>query len=165
MSADVNEVSTATEATKHPARRAHRRLAGLAFAALAVTGVAAACTPEVAEAGDRLNNDRSAYGRARLDFNLSLYFKAQGWADKIAADGRLSHSVLTDNNPNGGCWRKLGENVGYAGSLAGVQSAFMASTAHRNNILDPAYNTMGVGVTMTADGRYYVVQEFMQYSC
>lgn len=148
-----------------PHRRRTRRLAAIAVSAVAVIGLAASCTPEVAEAQDRLNADRTAYGRAPLDFNLSLYFKAQGWSDKLAKDGALSHSSLTDGNPYAGCWRKLGENVGYASTIAGVQQAFMNSAGHKANIIDPAFNTMGVGVTQAADGRYFVVQEFMQYSC
>lgn len=146
-------------------RRRRHRLVGIALSALAVAGVAASCTPEVAEAQDRLNADRAAHGRAPLAFNLSLYFKAQAWSETLANEGRLRHSVLTDGNPNGGCYLKLGENVGFASSIAGVQAAFMGSSGHRANILDPGYNTMGVGVTKAADGRYFVVQEFMQYSC
>lgn len=160
LAADTSAVSIAGTVS---GRR--RRLVGLALGALAVAGVAASCTPEVTEAQDRLNADRIANGRAPLAFNLSLYLKAQAWSETLASEGRLRHSVLTDNNPNTGCYRKLGENVGFAGTIAGVQAAFMNSPGHRANILDPAYNTMGVGVTRAADGRYFVVQEFMQYSC
>jgi hypothetical protein len=40
-------------------------------------------------------------------------------------------------------------------------NAFVASPAHYKNIVDPAYNYVGVGVTIGADGRMFVTQDFM----
>jgi uncharacterized protein YkwD len=36
----------------------------------------------------------------------------------------------------------------------------MSSPGHRANILDPAFNNIGVGVTIDGTGRRWVVQEF-----
>ena len=38
----------------------------------------------------------------------------------------------------------------------------MNSSGHRANILDRGFNRIGLGVTRDGDGRYWVVQEFMQ---
>jgi uncharacterized protein YkwD len=120
-----------------------------------------ACTPEQWQCFDMINNSRVANGRAPVDFNVDLWFKGQGWADQLAHDGYLHHSYLPsglENLP----WRKLGENIGVGGSLPAVHNAFMGSSGHRANILDPQFNFTAVGVTRDIFGRYWVVQEFMR---
>src|SRR5690606_16405439 len=109
---------------------------------------------------DLVNNTRIANGRAPLNINLELYFKAQGWADKMAAEQRLSHSYLPGGISQP--WRKLGENVGSVSSMPGIHNAFMASSAHRSNILGPAFNQLGVGVPRDQFGRYWVSEVCMQ---
>src|SRR5690606_38745741 len=56
--------------------------------------------------------------------------------------------------------RRLGENVGRNGSIDGIHRAFMSSTGHRRNILNPDYDAVGVGV-MWKSGSTYVVEGFM----
>jgi uncharacterized protein YkwD len=111
------------------------------------------------EAYVALNNDRAAHGLAPVFPHGELIAKAQAWADKLAQDNGLSHSTLTSGIP--GCWRALGENVGYGSSVGGVQDAFMASSTHRANILNGAYGYAGTGVAYRGD-RVFVVQVFMQ---
>jgi uncharacterized protein YkwD len=36
----------------------------------------------------------------------------------------------------------------------------MASTAHRDNVLAPVFNTTGVGIALSADGTWYYTQLF-----
>jgi uncharacterized protein YkwD len=55
----------------------------------------------------------------------------------------------------------LGENVGVGSSAAQLESMFEASSAHRDNLLNWAYNQVGVGVTRGGDGRLYVTQFFV----
>jgi uncharacterized protein YkwD len=133
--------------------------------AAAVTAVLAlaisACSAETYAAMDMINGSRWWAGRAPVELQIDLWFKAQGWADRLAADGYLHHSYLPDGL-GGVPWRKLGENVAVAYSLQGAHDAFMASTGHRNNILDPAFTHAAVGVTVDGWGRYWVVQEFMR---
>jgi hypothetical protein len=40
-------------------------------------------------------------------------------------------------------------------------NAFVNSPAHYKNIVDPAYNYIGLGVSYGNDGRMYVTQDFM----
>ncbi|MCD9623774.1 CAP domain-containing protein [Rhabdothermincola salaria] len=142
-------------------RRPSRRRAG-AFAALALAAVMlfAACTPEANRTADLINQERAQRGIPALQFNTMLYLKAQGWADHLSRQGHLSHSNLTNDNWST-TWRKLGENVGVAGSIEGAHQAFMNSKGHRDNILDRGFNKVGTGVTRGADGRVWVVHEFM----
>jgi uncharacterized protein YkwD len=106
-----------------------------------------------------LNNDRAAHGLAPVIPHGELIAKAQAWADKMASENRLSHSSLSSGVP--GCWRSLGENVGYGSSVGSVQDALMNSPTHRANILNGAYGFAGTGVAQRGD-RVFVVQVFMQ---
>jgi uncharacterized protein YkwD len=88
-----------------------------------------------------------------------LQAKAQAWADRLANENALYHSHLADGI--GGCWRELGENVGYGGSIADIQGAYMSSAGHRANILNARFNYAAVGVAHRGD-RVFTVQVFMQ---
>lgn len=153
----TTETRTPTLTGRRPARRRAAFLVALAAVVVMALG---ACTPESNRATDLLNQSRNNAGLGSLPMNIDLYLKAQGWSEQIANAQRLYHSNLADGN--GYNWARLGENVGYGYSLEQVQGAFMASTAHRANILDGSYNRVGVGVTRDGGGRYWVVQEFMQ---
>lgn len=149
----------ATTSTRY-ARRRRIRTAVVAVGAALFFGLGAACTPDANHASNLVNQTRAANGVPALQFNTMLYLKAQGWADHMARQGQLSHSRLTDHNWSS-TWTKLGENVGMAYSIEGVHNSFMNSPAHRANIVDRNYNRIGTGVHVSADGRVWVVQEFM----
>jgi len=137
------------------------RLAGTAAVLLASLLLLSACfgTAGQQEAFVAMNNDRAAHGLAPVIPHGELIAKAQAWADKLSREGRLSHSSLSSGVP--GCWRSLGENVGYGSSVGGVQDAFMNSSGHRGNVLNGAFGFAGTGVAYNGD-RVYVVQVFMQ---
>ena len=48
-------------------------------------------------------------------------------------------------------WTRIGENVGYGGRPGSIQDAFMASSAHRRNVLGQ-FNRVGVGVHLPRVG-------------
>jgi uncharacterized protein YkwD len=152
-----------TSSPKARPRKA-RRVGAVAVVALLLGLLFASCTPEAYEVAGRINQTREQYGRAPLEFNSMLHFKAQAWSEQLARQGYLSHSNLTDGN-HSTTWTKLGENVGYGWSFDQVHNAFMNSAPHRANILDRTYNKMGTGVTVGWDGRMWVVQEFMHEYC
>ncbi|QYG93884.1 CAP domain-containing protein [Iamia sp. SCSIO 61187] len=137
-----------------------RRTIQVAALAVALVVVLSGCISSGQTAvQNELNADRSAYALRRLPTHGQLNTKAQAWAEKLARDGVLSHSNLTSGVP--GCWRALGENVGYGSSAAGVQDAYMRSTKHRDNVLDRRWSYVGVGYAK-AGSRVYTVQVFMQ---
>lgn len=140
---------------------------GLTVIAIATAILLTACepstrstsSPSAAATGLRaLNADRSAHGLAPLAANSQLQAKAQAWAEQLARERRLRHSVLTADVP--ACWRALGENVGYGASIQAVEAAYMTSSPHRANILDRRYTSAGVGVAVEGT-RTYTVQVFM----
>lgn len=133
----------------------------LLFAALVVF-LAASCTPEQRAVLEQINIDRAAMGQELLIPDQELIDHAQAWADTMAADGDLRHSPLNgDGLPSG--WSVIGENVGTGADLASIQDAFLGSPAHRANMLDARFDTMGSGVAVGSDGQLWVVQLFAQY--
>jgi uncharacterized protein YkwD len=132
----------------------------VAALALALVLVVAGCMSEGQTAvQNEMNADRTAHKLRGLPTHDQLNAKAQAWAEKIARDGKLSHSNLTSGVPS--CWRSLGENVGYGSSAAAVQDAYMNSKDHRDNILQSKWKWVGVGYAKSGS-RVYTVQVFMQ---
>jgi uncharacterized protein YkwD len=151
---------TTTARSSRPGRRT-RRVASLA---VGVALLLSAClTPEQQKVLDELNHDRRVHGRSTLPNQSDAQAKAQAWAEKLALEGRIYHSNLTDGiNVR---WCGLGENVGYGGSIAQIQDAYMASSSHRANVLNPAWNGAGVGHAIgRVNGAWVVftVQVFIQ---
>ena len=127
------------------------------MAALALVGVSCTKNAAAQDSLNRINDARGALGLQPLSLDDTLVNKAQAWANHMAAAGTVSHSVLTDGA--GSNWSVLGENVGWARSIAEMQSMFMNSAAHRANILSARFNRVGTGVA-EVNGQFYVVQVF-----
>lgn len=115
-------------------------------------------TAEQRRIAELVNQSRRAHGRGALALHRQLTDKAQAWAERMAREGRLSHSHLPSGVPPG--WQALAENVGTGSSIAGVHQAFMGSGGHRSNILGN-YNFIGTGYA-TGHGRVWVCQVFMR---
>ena len=119
---------------------------------------------------DYTNEDRVQQGLSKLTPDALLAKAAQLKAEDMAAKGYFSHVSPDGKSP----WYWL-QQVGYPYSYAGenlaidfndsqeVQNAWMASPAHRANIVKPQYTRIGIG---TAEGVYegrtttFVVQYF-----
>jgi hypothetical protein len=109
---------------------------------------------------DRLNAVRAAKGLPALMVDVRVIDVARSWSATMAGANRLYHNPsLAAQMPNE--WEKIGENVGYGGSVAAVADAFVASPDHYRNIVDPAFNAVGVGVVWSGT-RLWVTQNFMK---
>lgn len=91
---------------------------------------------------------------------------ARTWADRQAADQRMSHNPAFADQLC--CWTTVGENVAYitlsALDDASVQSAsrtifqaWMDSTGHRNNILSTSYDQLGLGISIRSTSTGYAM--------
>ena len=107
-----------------------------------------------------LNAYRAANGLSPLAVAGDAAAKAQEHSDEMAAQGTLFHSSSLSSGIQPG-WTQLGENVGVAGSADSCQNLFQGSGAHNDNMLNAAYNQVGVGATRGGDGRLYVTQFFV----
>jgi uncharacterized protein YkwD len=101
-----------------------------------------------------------------LKMNPKLMEAARKHAANMAAQEKMDH-VLDGKNPAdrataaGYKWRAVGENVA-AGQKTPkeVVKAWMDSPPHRENILNDAYNEIGVAVAKGKDGMLYWAQVF-----
>lgn len=86
------------------------------------------------------------------------------WSQEMASTGVIGHDpdYVDDSCRRTEGWRTCAENVavGYD-TAAGVHGGWMGSTGHRNNILNPTYNRVGIGVWRDGDGRVYWTARFM----
>lgn len=144
----------------------------LPVAALAVALVATACLPPGATAtadpvGVRsmINSSRADNGLPAVAEDAQLDGLAQAWADQLAAAGHLAHQDLYGviTSPLMAGWLHLTENLfqgGGSSTNALVENMWMNSSGHRDNILDPNVNRVGVGVAHDGAGNTYVVADF-----
>jgi uncharacterized protein YkwD len=112
-------------------------------------------------------------GRAYpLVWDSRLAAVARAHSEEMAATGSFSHIEANGSSPmmrvsNAGIhWRAVGENIAKAADPAQAEVLFMDepkfSENHRGNILNPAYNHIGIGMARAADGSLYITQEFAQ---
>lgn len=152
--------------TTNPRRSTQRRTVGVLVALFLLLGFATGCESTDSERDEVINlvnQTRAANGLGQLTSNATLSLKADNWAQKLRNDCRLSHSRLADGAPKE--WKKLGENVGYGGTIVQVHDAYLNSPGHRANILDPSFTSMGAAAVWgMCDGQYrvFTVQVFMR---
>jgi uncharacterized protein YkwD len=116
----------------------------------------------------RVNAARATAGVAPLTLNASLNRAAQDYAALMAATGCFAHDCPPEPNfarraeaAGYTGWRTLGENIAYGQRTADeVHDAWMNSSGHRANILNPSFREFGAGLAYSASGRAYWVEEF-----
>ena len=123
------------------------------------TGAQADTVSDEATFVAKINDLRASKGLAPLQVNANLVAKARSWSAGMAAAGKIWHSTLSDGVT--GDWRKLGENVGMGGSVDGLHTAFVNSLHHYENLVDPAFSHIGVGIVMNGN-TIFVSEVFMQ---
>jgi hypothetical protein len=106
------------------------------------------------------NADRVSRGLKALSTANDLQALAQQRADEMTRSGRLAHTTNLGSKVSG--WQRLGENVGRGPKLTDIETAFMNSPSHRENILDPSFTQLGVGVTFDGTQYFYVAVIFRQ---
>ncbi len=114
------------------------------------------------------NQARAQAGAPPLTLDGGMSQAARAHAEAMFAARQLSHQ--SDGEPS--LPRRLaaatrtqldqeGENVALDFDAAQAQQHLMLSPPHRANLLNPAYNLVGLGVVRSGD-RLYIVQDFGQ---
>lgn len=96
------------------------------------------------KAVEATNQARRAAGLPSLRIDPQLSQVAEMHSYWMERKNQLFHSNRLDWKVTN--WIRLGENVGFGESIASLQAAFMASPAHRANILDPSFTYVGISV-------------------
>ena len=135
-----------------------------------VSSVALGATPAGADTVDpgveaafvaKINALRASKGLGPLAVHGELVGIARNWAQSMANAGQISHNPNFPNQVTAD-WRKLGENVGRGGDVDSLFQAFVNSPAHYANLVDGAFNQVGVGVIVKTDGTIFTSHQFMQ---
>ena len=108
----------------------------------------------------KINALRASKGLGGLAVHSELVGIARNWAQAMANANQISHNPNFPNQVSAN-WRKLGENVGTGGNVDVLFNAFVNSPAHYENLVDPAFNNVGVGVVIK-NGVIYTSHQFMQ---
>ncbi len=116
-----------------------------------------------------INTERARLGISSLSWSSSLASAAQSWSNSMAAKDDQSPGDPANalaHNP-GRPWG--GENVGVSynsGGSSGAQAmtivhgAFMKSNGHCENLMNPQWSVVGVGLTQADTGAWYITQNY-----
>ena len=111
------------------------------------------------------NAERRQRGLAPLRWDAALHYAATLHAREMADRESISHQYageadLADRAQMAGAhFSVVAENVAEAPSAVIVHDAWMRSPHHRENLLDPRVDRIGIGV-LVRDGEIYAVEDF-----
>lgn len=104
-----------------------------------------------------INQERVVRGLPALTESSQLDRSAQSWNDTMVASGNFTHgdNFASRVSAVGYDWQTAGENIatGYL-TPDQVVAAWMASTDHCQNILDPSFRNFGTGETPSPVGSW-----------
>jgi len=148
-----------TNILKHTATVAASLALVLSLAAFSGLGTGV----NTAGAGDApgLAQARSNQGLQELFLDRTLQAVAQDQASYMAAAGTMSHTTAPgldfgSRMTRSGFGQKASENIGRGQNSGGeIMAAWMNSTNHRNNMLNPNYSRYGFASATDPSGRQY----------
>ena len=145
---------------------------GVAIAILAVTIFVRADAWAAPPAGsaerfllDSANHERATRGVPVLEWDDALAAAARRHAERMAEVGAISHQfpgepdLLARASAAGVHFSMLEENVAFAPSVAELHQEWMNSPPHRENLLNPQVDSIGIAV-VERGGELYAVQDF-----
>jgi len=111
-----------------------------------------------------IDRARASEGLAPLARAEELEALARAHAEAMRRAHKTAHDAgdgdLEERLERAGLRLQAGENVAHAASAALAQRALWSSPSHRENLLLPAYDSVGVGVAADADGTLWVCEVF-----
>ena len=150
---------------------------GLSFAAVIWLSTAPleALAGSEAQLFDRVNQVRAEHALIPLRGSSELAAVALAHAKDMARRGYLAHESPEGQNPLNRVtaagvtgFRLLAENIGSStvggDRVEAIVNGWMNSHDHRENVLNPAFNTAGVAVVDAPDGRTIVVELYATFA-
>ena len=155
MLAVVPAATATTAHPKHHQRHPHRAGARAASACSGANDPVGSTSPQILRGVVvcLINQQRALHHLPALSTSPLLNRSAQGWTNVMVSSDEFTHGTNFASRIGavGYDWRMAGENIatGFA-TPRGVVRAWMASTGHCQNILNPAYRNVGTGVSALA---------------
>jgi uncharacterized protein YkwD len=148
----VVPASASASGAKHRTRVRRARAAAGCADANAVVGRASAQALRAAVVC-LINEQRTSRRLPTLHASRLLDRSAQGWTNAMVSSDVFSHGTNFAGRISaaGYVWRSAGENIATGFQTPrGVVNAWMASTGHCQNILNPTFGNVGTGVSTRA---------------
>ena len=148
----VPAATASASGAKHHTRVKHARAAAGCANANAVVGRASVQALRAAVVC-LINQQRTSRHLPALHASGLLDRSAQGWTNAMVSSDVFSHGTNFAGRISaaGFVWRSAGENIATGFQTPrGVVNAWMASTGHCQNILNPTYGNVGTGVSTHA---------------
>ncbi len=133
----------------------------LAFYAAAALGQ----SPAEKQLVDLVNHEREKAGRGKLEWNDRLAQAARKHSELLAEHQDLSHQFSGEPaipervGATGLRFNAVAENVAEAPGVETAHDGLMHSPGHRENILNPEYNAVGISIVQRG-GELFVTQDF-----
>ena len=111
------------------------------------------------------NRARAAYGLGPVRMDEHLAQAARKHADQMADHGTISHQfegeldLAARAGDSGARFSRISENVGESSDVAEIQDMWLTSVGHRENLLDPQVDAVGISVVQRGH-QLYVVEDF-----
>jgi uncharacterized protein YkwD len=150
----------------HLSGRAWIKVLPLALCVLFTIATRAQQSPQEKQLFEQLNQSRREANLPTLEWDERLAQAARQHTKLMIDNNQLGHvlkgepSVAERLAATGVRFNRSGENVGYNTDFEDLHRAWMASPGHRENILNPNYTVVGIGVAQNEDGLYYATQDF-----
>jgi hypothetical protein len=115
---------------------------------------------------DQLNDSRKQAGLEPLEWDEHLASAARQHSQLMASKNQLEHVLPGEAEvgerlaATGIRFNRSGENVAYDSDLDDFTQSWLKSPPHKENMLSPNYNSVGIGVAKTDDGLFYATQDF-----
>lgn len=119
-----------------------------------------------------INVQRGIYGLPPLVWSEAIAYTARQHSARMLTAGFFAHrdplygDFSERISASGMRWSHVAENIfkakGYPDMVAMSVVEWMYSPGHRRNILNDAFFETGVGVAISADGEYYITQQFLR---
>lgn len=109
-----------------------------------------------------INGLRTSLDLEPLRVDPQLVAPSRDWAGQLSAAGSLSHAPDLSVGVSAE-WTMLGENVGVAsiGQTDQLFDAFVDSPGHYENLVNPDFGFIGVGVVYDGSGQMWTTHRFM----
>ncbi|MBE0447480.1 MAG: hypothetical protein IBX64_05190 [Actinobacteria bacterium] len=118
-----------------------------------------------------VNKERRANGLQALEIDPKLTYMARRYCQEMITysffghispvSGELIDRIIASGVPDG--WLLAGENLAGAPTVEAAFKGLMNSPPHKDNMLEPKYTHMGVGIIDGGDYGKMVAQEFIAY--
>ncbi len=118
-----------------------------------------------------LNSDRESRGLSPLKISPELVILARDHSRDMAQQGRLNHDssdgrTYPDRLVEAGLYfLGIGENAAFSETFSSrlIHQSLLDSPEHRENILNPSFDQVGIGVIYQRDKGFFVTQDFLHY--